>query len=387
MKEQEEKMAEKGKTELEEIRLNKYISEAGICSRREADRLIEAGKVTVDGMTGTMGMKVKKGQKVMVDGLTAAKEKEVILLAVNKPSGVVCTTEKKWGDKTLEELVNYPKRVFSVGRLDKDSEGLILMTNQGDILNKMMKAGNYHEKEYVVTVDKKVTPDFLRKMSEGVLLKELEITTRPCKVELAGENRFRIVLTQGLNRQIRRMCECFGYHVIKLVRIRIMNVELGKLPGGQYRHLTRQEINTLMSSLEKSKNNTERKYQKDSRKMDSGKADALKDHNSGENYSRDEKSRAAKQGNGRKKSDRNSGYRAGEGRPGQRGTARWSGNDQGRPGQSGTAQGNRNQGRPGQRGTAPGSRGSQGRAGQSGTVQGGRSQGRAVQNRTSRKRT
>lgn len=241
----------------EGIRLNKWISDAGICSRREADRLIEAGKVTVDGKVAVMGTKVLKGQKVLVDGQQAKKEKEVILLAVNKPVGVVCTTEKKWGDQTLEELVNYPKRVFSIGRLDKDSEGLILMTNQGDILNKIMKAGNYHEKEYLVTVDKKVTPEFIRRMSKGVPLKELNTVTRPCKVEMAGENRIRIILTQGLNRQIRRMCEFFGYKVVKLVRIRIMNIELGKLAPGKYRHLTKTEVAALMNSLKKSENNTE----------------------------------------------------------------------------------------------------------------------------------
>lgn len=251
-------MAESGrKSKTDEVRLNKWISDAGVCSRREADRLIEAGRVTVDGKTASMGVKVRKEQRVCVDGKPVMKEREVILLAVNKPVGVVCTTEKKWGDPTLEELVNYPKRVFSVGRLDKDSEGLILMTNQGDILNKIMKAGNYHEKEYLVTVDKKITPDFLRRMAKGVPLKELNTVTRPCKVEMAGENRFRIVLTQGLNRQIRRMCEFFGYRVIRLVRVRIMNIELGKLPTGAYRPLSKKESSILMNSLKKSENNTE----------------------------------------------------------------------------------------------------------------------------------
>ena len=243
-----------------EIRLNKWVSDAGICSRREADRLIEAGRVTVDGKPGSMGQKIKKGQKVLVDGKPAMAEKEMILLAVNKPAGVVCTTEKKWGDLTLEELVNYPKRVFSIGRLDKDSEGLILMTNQGDLVNKIMKAGNYHEKEYLVTVDKKITPEFLKKMAGGVFLKELNTVTRPCRMEKTGENRFRIVLTQGLNRQIRRMCEAFGYHVVRLVRVRIMNIQLGRIPAGQYRHLSRQEMAELLGALKKSENNTEQKH-------------------------------------------------------------------------------------------------------------------------------
>ncbi|MDO5346179.1 MAG: pseudouridine synthase [Lachnospiraceae bacterium] len=252
------------KTAGETIRLNKLLSEAGICSRREADRLIQAGRVTVDGHRAETGMQVAKGQLVCMDGEPVRKEAEVIFLAVNKPAGVVCTTEKKWGDTTLEELVHYPKRVFSMGRLDKDSEGLILMTNQGNILNKMMKAGNYHEKEYVVTVDKAVTPDFLSRMREGVWLKELDTRTRPCRVEKAGEKRFRIILTQGLNRQIRRMCEYFGYHVVKLVRVRIMNIELGELPSGKYRHLTKQELSGLQAALKNSQNNTELQYQRKS---------------------------------------------------------------------------------------------------------------------------
>ena len=272
------------------IRLNKWISDAGICSRREADRLIEAGRVTVDDQPVSMGTRVRKGQKVCVDGQPVAKEKQVILLAVNKPAGVVCTTEKKWGDKTLEELVNYPKRVFSVGRLDNASEGLILMTNQGDLLNKIMKAGKYHEKEYVVTVDKKVTPDFIRRMARGVPLKELDTVTRPCRVEMAGENRFRIVLTQGLNRQIRRMCEYFGYHVVRLVRVRIMNIELGRLLSGQYRHLTKTETAALMDSLKKSENNTEFRYQQ----VDSGEESRSKKTGIG-SQSRSEKPRNGSQ--------------------------------------------------------------------------------------------
>ena len=231
------------------VRLNKYLAEAGICSRREADRLILAGRVTVDGLPGENGMKVLPGQEVLVDGQAAEKEKECILLAVNKPRGVVCTTDKKWGDRTLEEMVHYPKRVFSIGRLDKESEGLILMTNQGDMVNKIIRAGNAHEKEYLVTVDRPVTPEFIRKMEKGVYLPELDVTTRPCRVELAGEKRFRIVLTQGLNRQIRRMCQAFDYRVTRLVRVRIMNVELGNLPQGQYRHLSRRETAQMLREL------------------------------------------------------------------------------------------------------------------------------------------
>ncbi len=236
-----------------EIRLNKYMSDAGICSRREADRLIEAGKVLVDGQRAVCGMKIQPHQKVTVSGVEAKREQELILLAVNKPRGVVCTTDKRFGDRTIYDMMNYPKRIFTVGRLDKDSEGLILMTNHGDILNKIMRAGNYHEKEYLVTVDKKITPDFLKKMAAGVYLKELDVTTRPCRVELAGEYRFRIVLTQGLNRQIRRMCEALHCRVTRLVRLRVMNIELGNLRPGEYRSISRKEYAVLTEMLKHSR--------------------------------------------------------------------------------------------------------------------------------------
>lgn len=236
------------------IRLNKYISEAGVCSRREADRLTGQGRVTIDGQKAQMGSRVLPGQTVKIDGKALKKEKERILLAVNKPRGVVCTTDKRWGDQTVDDLICYPKRVFSVGRLDKESEGLLLMTNQGDILNKILKSGNAHEKEYLVTVDKKITEEFLRKMAKGVYLPELEVTTKPCRVMLAGEKRFRIILTQGLNRQIRRMCESLHYQVTKLVRVRIMNIELGDLPPGSYRSITKKEYAELMERLRDSSN-------------------------------------------------------------------------------------------------------------------------------------
>ena len=229
------------------VRLNKYISEAGLCSRREADRLIEAGRVQVDGKTAVSGQKVSDNQEILVDGKSISKEEEMVLLAVNKPRGVVCTTDKRWGDQTVEELIHYPKRVFYMGRLDKDSEGLLLMTNNGEILNKMMRAGNYHEKEYVVTVDKPVTDDFIKKMSTGVRI--LDQVTRPCKVTKVKKHVFNIVLTQGLNRQIRRMCGELGYNVQKLKRIRIMNIELGNLPVGQYRKVTDSELKELMRNF------------------------------------------------------------------------------------------------------------------------------------------
>lgn len=238
----------------DEVRLNKYLSDAGFCSRREADRLIEAGKVFVDGQRAVQGQKISRGQKVSVNGRSVEPEREMILLAVNKPRGVVCTTDRRWGDRTIYDVVNYPKRIFSVGRLDKDSEGLLLMTNYGDILNKIMRAGNYHEKEYLVTVDREITQDFLKKMAAGVYLRELDVTTRPCRIELSGKCQFRIVLTQGLNRQIRRMCETLHYRVKRLVRMRIMNIELGELKPGEYRTITRKEYAQLQELLRDSRN-------------------------------------------------------------------------------------------------------------------------------------
>lgn len=245
-----------------EIRLNKYMSDAGFCSRREADRLIEQRKVMVDGVIAIQGMKVTQGQKITVNGKELTREKEMILLAVNKPRGIVCTTDKRWNDQTIYDLLNYPKRIFSIGRLDKDSDGLLLMTNNGDILNKIMRAGNYHEKEYLVTVDKEITPNFLKKMAAGVYLKELEVKTRPCKIELAGKNQFRIILTQGLNRQIRRMCEALHYKVTRLQRIRIMNIELGDLKEGEYRSITRKEWAVLQEQLKYSASTTKTQNEK-----------------------------------------------------------------------------------------------------------------------------
>lgn len=233
-----------------EIRLNKYLSDAGVCSRREADRLIDAGAVCVEGKTAQQGTKIRSGQRVTVNGREIKREQEMILLVMNKPRGAVCTTDTRWGDQTVYDLLDIDKRVFSVGRLDKDSEGLLLLTNNGDILNKIMRAGNYHEKEYLVTVDKKITPEFLEKMRKGVYLKELEVKTRPCRIELAGEKQFRIILTQGLNRQIRRMCEAFHYKVTKLLRVRIMNIELGSLKPGEYRSITRKELAQLNRQLQ-----------------------------------------------------------------------------------------------------------------------------------------
>ena len=247
---------------MEEIRLNKYLSEMGVCSRREADRLIKSGKVLVDGQVASMGMKITSGQKVVCDGKSVGgnrkdggtKKPKPVILLVNKPRGVVCTTSDKDRAMNIVELVKYPERVYPVGRLDKDSEGLILMTNQGDLVNKMMRCGNAHEKEYIVTIDKPVTATFLEKMQEGVWLEELKVMIRPCVAEATGKREFRIILTQGLNRQIRRMCEALGCHVQTLKRVRIMNLRLGNLKSGTYRKIGREEYEELLYLLEDSTN-------------------------------------------------------------------------------------------------------------------------------------
>ena len=230
----------------ESVRLNKYLSEAGVCSRREADRLIESGKVTVDGVTAQMGMRVTAGQIVKVGKKTVSKQDEMIVLAVNKPKGIVCTEDQRERD-SIVRFLSYPVRVTYAGRLDKDSRGLLLMTNNGDIINQMMRAANRHEKEYKVTVDKEITEQFIKKMSEGVPI--LDTVTRPCTVKKIGKYTFSIILTQGLNRQIRRMCAAFGYEVKDLVRIRIMNIRLGSLKEGAYRKLTDEELEELYEML------------------------------------------------------------------------------------------------------------------------------------------
>ena len=236
-----------------EVRINKFLSEAGVCSRREADRQIEAGNVTVDGKIAQMGDRVSEGQQVCFQGVPVKKEEEMVLIALHKPAGIVCTAEKREKNNVIDYL-NYPKRIYPVGRLDKDSEGLLLLTNNGDIVNKMMRSGNMHEKEYIVTVNRPVTDSFLHGMANGVPLVELNTTTRKCRVERTGKKQFRIVLTQGLNRQIRRMCEYFGYRVQKLVRVRIMNIELGDLEPGKYRDVTPQEYKRLLELIASSSN-------------------------------------------------------------------------------------------------------------------------------------
>lgn len=237
------------------IRINKYLSEAGVCSRREADRQIEAGNVMIDGRRAQPGDKVTEEQTVIYCGKTVKKEEEMILLAVNKPAGIVCTAEKR-EKNNIVDFVHYPKRIYPIGRLDKDSEGLLLMTNNGDIVNKMMRSGNMHEKEYIVRVNREVTERFLHGMANGVPLKELDTTTRKCRVEKLGKHKFKIVLTQGLNRQIRRMCEYFGYQVLELKRVRIMNIRLGNLETGKYRAVTPEELETLYELIRESSNET-----------------------------------------------------------------------------------------------------------------------------------
>lgn len=238
----------------ESIRLNKYLSDAGVCSRRAADRAIEEGKVFVNGQVAEVGMRVAPSDEVVFEGKTVSNaSKQAVLIAYNKPAGIVCTAEKREKNNIIDHI-NYPQRIYPIGRLDKDSTGLILLTNQGDLVNKIMRAVNAHEKEYIVTVDKEITADFIEKMSAGVYLDELEVTTRKCLVEKLGKTKFRIILTQGLNRQIRRMCIALGYRVRTLHRVRIMNINLADLKEDTYRDVTEAELKELNKMLEGSKN-------------------------------------------------------------------------------------------------------------------------------------
>ena len=225
------------------IRINKYLSQAGFCSRREADKLMEQGRVTINGTYIEMGTKVNPGDQVYVDGkLVVTETEENVYLAVNKPKGVVCTTNSKVEKNNIVDFVNYPTRVFPIGRLDKMSEGLILMTNDGEIVNRILRARNYHDKEYLVSVDKPITDNFIEKMRNGVPI--LDTITRKCEVEKLGDRSFKIILTQGLNRQIRRMCEALDYRVRTLKRTRIKNITLD-VDKGKYRHLTSEEVKDL----------------------------------------------------------------------------------------------------------------------------------------------
>ena len=233
------------------VRINKFLGSAGYCSRREADRLVGEGRVFIDRNMADMGSRVMPGQKVYVDGKAVVPEEENILIAVNKPRGIVCTTTDKQGANNIVDFLGCDKRIYPVGRLDKDSEGLLLMTNDGELMNNILTGKNEHEKEYIVEVDKNLSDDFERRMSEPMYLKELDKTTRPCRVIKTGKKTFRIILKQGLNRQIRRMCSNLGYKVIKLKRIRIMNIELNDLPAGATRKIEGSEYEKLMNLINK----------------------------------------------------------------------------------------------------------------------------------------
>lgn len=232
-----------------EERLNKYLADCGICSRREADRMIEAGRVIVNGVPAQMGMRISEMDDITVDGRPLDQKDRKVVLAYYKPVGVTCTEKDKYAEKTIRDAIDYPIRVTYAGRLDKDSEGLLLLTNDGDLINGLMRAANYHEKEYLVRVNKPITDTFLQKMAEGVFLKELNVQTRPCQVEKEGKFVFRIVLTQGLNRQIRRMCRALGFDAQGIKRVRVANITIGKLKPGNYRLLTAEELDELYGQL------------------------------------------------------------------------------------------------------------------------------------------
>lgn len=235
---------------MEKTRINKYLSEVGFCSRRVADKLLEQGRITINGAVPEMGTKVSDEDEILVDGISIKKpEENHVYLVLNKPVGIVCTTDTKREKNNIVDFINHPKRIFPIGRLDKPSEGLILLTSDGDIVNKILRARNNHDKEYIVRVDKPITPKFLHKMRNGVPI--LDTITKQCEVEQIDTLSFRIILTQGLNRQIRRMCEFLGYEVKKLKRIRIMNIKLD-LPIGKWRDLTKEEFAELQKLLQDS---------------------------------------------------------------------------------------------------------------------------------------
>lgn len=236
----------------EKVRLNKYLAQAGLCSRREADELILSGKVTVNGKPADPGMKVNDMDKITVNGKPVGRREKHVVLAYYKPIGVTCTEKDRHAEITIRDAVDYPVRVTYAGRLDKDSEGLLLLTNDGDLINGLMRAANFHEKEYIVRVNKPMSRDFMKKMSDGMLLKDLNERTRPCFVKEEGRFVFRIILTQGLNRQIRRMCKQLGYGVVSIKRIRIANVLLGKMNPGDIRAVTGAELKELYAEVEKS---------------------------------------------------------------------------------------------------------------------------------------
>lgn len=239
-----------------DIRLNRFLSDAGFCSRREADRLIAAGKVFVDGKAAELGTRVTAAQRVEVNGKLINQNDHLILIALNKPRGIVCTSDQVREKNNIIDFIHYPERIYPIGRLDKESEGLILLTNDGSIVNHILKASSYHEKEYIVRVNKKINNDFLMGMSNGVPI--LDTVTRPCVVRKKDDYTFSIILTQGLNRQIRHMCEYFDYRVVRLKRIRIMNIRLGSLKIGQWRNITAGELEELKQQFIKGSNREKR---------------------------------------------------------------------------------------------------------------------------------
>lgn len=232
------------------VRLNKYLAQCGVCSRREADILIAEGKVLVNGKTAQPGLRVSERDEVICNGKKIANRNEKVVLAYYKPLGVTCTEKDRFADKTLKDAFDYPIRVTYAGRLDKETEGLLLMTNDGDLIQRLMRGTEHHEKEYVVKVTKELDPDFKEKMEAGVFLSELNRRTKPCKVEILGKYTFKIILTQGLNRQIRRMCQEMGYRVNALQRIRVANITLGKLKPGTFRRINGEELQDLYAMIE-----------------------------------------------------------------------------------------------------------------------------------------
>ena len=259
-------------------RLNKFISDTGYCSRREADKLIDLQRITINGKIPEMGTKVAEGDEVLVDGKPLKAKQERIYIAFNKPAGITCTTERHV-EGNIVDYINHEQRIFPIGRLDKPSDGLIFLTSDGDIVNKILRAGNAHEKEYVVRVDKPITDDFLQQMAAGVPI--LDTITLPCKVEQESRFVFRITLTQGLNRQIRRMCEYLDYEVFKLKRVRIMNIDLDQLASGEWRYLTTPEMDQINNMI-----GTSSKTEEASRKVQEidGKVRVLKKASSGRNH-------------------------------------------------------------------------------------------------------
>ena len=236
---------------MELTRLNKYLASCGLCSRRDADQLIREGRVLVNGAPAKMGMMVDGSEEIFCDGAKVESVQPKIVLLYHKPPGVTCTEKDAHAKRTIATEISFPQRVTYAGRLDRDSEGLLLLTNDGDLIEEMMRGANGHEKEYEVRVHKPIRDSHLARMAEGMYLSELDVTTRPCKIQRVDEKTFRIVLTQGLNRQIRRMCEQLGYRVVRLIRLRVVNLKLGDLPKGQFREATAEEVQSLWGALKR----------------------------------------------------------------------------------------------------------------------------------------